>query len=362
MNGEIINLLYSIKNTLEDSSVEETIERYKKAINLLTKHMVNKNNFKFPQNIPDFVKFINTHPINSYIDESLNDKPFILNGSINEDILKEIDEDNENEKVQKNIYEMLLIAREKSKEDFDYWYNAYVKMRNFVCSNYCISKRDFDIALGKNKFPQEFIQYLKKIYISAKEISGNLYVCPICGKPISNYDRSEGECSSICNYYMRLNGYIRKSRSFNEKMLKVHEGIYKYILLPGIAENLIFENLRGIFKAYEVILYPDIDKFDISVSNGVKTVNLDVKDTSDPGKLVKILKEKSDVNKFKADNSERSLLIIPNHRVKIFKINENRNYIRELEAILENENINIKVVQEKNLVKVIEEWLGEDYE
>lgn len=362
MNGETVNLVYSIKITLEETTDEEAIENYSTAINLLTRHMVNKNNFTFPQNIPDFIKFINTQPINSYIDETLNDKPFLYNGSINEDILKEINEENPDEKVQKYIYEMLLIAREKAKEDFDYWYKAYLNMRTFMCSNYCISKRDFDITLSKNQFPKEFIPYLKMIYINAKEISGDLLVCPVCGKPVSNYDRSEGECSSTCNYYISLNNDVMRSKSFNEKMLKVHNGIYNYILLPGIAENLIFQKLKDYFKDFEVVLYPNIDRYDISVSNGIKTVNLDVKDTSDPSNLVKILKEKSDISKFKVDKLEKTLLVIPNHRVKIFKRNENRRYIKELEAILGNENLNIKVIQEKNLIKVIEEWLGDDYE
>lgn len=361
MNAEIINLIYAIKNTTQEQPPDKAIGNYTIAINLLTKHMINQSNFSFPQNIPDFIKFINNEPINSYLHEELNDKPFISNGNINEAVLKEINEGNEEEEVQKNMYKVLTLARDKSKKDFDFWSNAYLNARTFIGSNYCISKRDFHVALNRN-FAKEFIPYIKNMFVTAGEILGEMHVCPVCGRPITDYDKSEGQCSAVCNYYINSKNLTMEVKTFNEKMIKLHHGIYKYILLPGIAEKLIYENLKDKFKEYEVILYPNIDEFDISISSGLKKINLDVKDVSAPQDLVKILEEKSDVKKFIFNENEKSYLVIPNHRVRIFKKNENRNYINELQAIMDNKNINLKVIQEKNLVKLVKEWIGEIYE
>ena len=134
------------------------------------------------------------------------------------------------------------------------------------------------------------------------------------------------------------------------------EGIYKYVLLPNIGEIKIYENLVAKFKDLEVTLYPNIDEFDISISNGDICINLDVKDHTNPSSLAKNLKENSNLSKFNKD--KYCFLVIPDHRVEIYKKNNSKNYMNELNKTFQNEEIDIYSLQEKNLIKKIEEILG----
>ncbi|WP_061995744.1 hypothetical protein [Clostridium sp. ATCC 25772] len=362
MTGENITLVYAIKDTFEEIDLEKKINRFNKAIQLLTKNMISKGLGNFPTNISDFIYFIKNKPINYYISENLNDKPFInYIGEFNEDILSITNEKNDEEKVQKIMYEILMICRNGSKEDFQYWDDIYREVRSFICKNYIIERNEFDSYI-MNRFPARLITYLKNMYEKANELRGFMYTCSICGKPVDFANDSSGECSNICNYYIKSFNLNMVEKEFSNKMIKLHSGIYRYILLPSIGEERIYSTIKNKFKKYETILYPEIDKFDIRVSNGSKVINLDVKDQVSPLKLLNNMKKNSDINKFRYNNSETTFLVIPNHRVKLYKIKENKNYIGELKDLFSNEDIKLKVIQEKHLVSKIKELLGEVYE
>lgn len=362
MTGEDITLVYAIKETFEDAELEQKINKFNKAIQLLTRSMIRKELFDFPTNISDFICFLKNKPISYYISESLNDKPFVnYLGEFNEDILRITNEKNDEEKVQKIMYEVLMICRNNSREDFQYWDNTYRQLRSFICKNYIIEKSEFDSYII-NRFPVILSTYLKNMYENANELRGTMYTCPICGRPIDFANDSSGECSNICNYYIKYFKLNMIKKEFNNKMIRLHSGIYRYILLPNIGEERMYSSIKNKFKNYETILYPEIDKFDIRVSNGSKVINLDIKDQISPLKLLSNMKKNSDINKFKYDDLEKDFLVIPNHRVKLYKIKENKNYIGELRDLFSNEGIKLKVIQEKHLLSKIKELLGEDYE
>ena len=359
MNGELINLIYEIKMSLD----KDEINQYEKLIKLLTKVMINKKHYDFPQNIPEYITFIKNRPINYYISEGLNEEPFVnYGGTINKDISDMLDMENSDEKVQKNIYEILKICRNGLENDAEYWSNTYRDIREFICDNYSISKRNLDVILNSDRFPEEINKYIKKIYIQGNEFRNEKYICPICGKLAEFSNTNEGQCTQVCNYYMSIKNLSFSKKIYNEKTMKLHDSIYKYILQPNISEKNIYTCLKRELKGVEIQLYPNVDEYDISISDGDRYVNLDVKDKVSPDDLVRRLKESNSENKLISTVDNLCYLVIPNHRVKIYKLKESRNYMRDLKIALGNECMNIEVIQERYLLAKIKDYFGGRYD
>ena len=358
MNAEQIELVYAMESFIsKENNISEKIDLSNKAIDLLTNQMVNKHKYNFPTNISELINFMKTETMDTYLGEGFPREPFVnYNLEVNDYILGETKEKDAKEKVQKIMKKLLDTCREKNKEqDDNNWDEEYRRARKFISNTYLIEKTKLDEMLYSN-FSNETMDIIQDMYISRNISDEKLIRCPVCGKPL-NFTNEKGSCTEICKYYRveeKLE-YITKIINTKKKYVGLGEGIYKYVLLPNIGEIKIYENLCNKFKDLEVTLYPNIDEFDISISNGDICINLDVKDHTNPISLAKTLKENSNLSKFNKDRY--CFLVIPEHRVDIYKKTNSKNYMNELNKALQNEEIDIYVLQEKNLIKKVEEIL-----
>ena len=86
------------------------------------------------------------------------------------------------------------------------------------------------------------------------------------------------------------------------------------------------------------------------ITNYEITVALDVKDVRNPNNLVNILLERSNLEKLiNPKNADKIYLVIPDHRVRIYNRDNNKNYMRELKTLLNNKGLPIEVYQECKL-------------
>lgn len=358
MNSEEIKLIYSIKRCFEDEiEVWEKVSRCDYAIDLLTEKLIHDRNFDFPTNIPSFIDFVKRNNMNVYISKKLPNQPLINDYmDINEEVVELLDEKSSEEKVQKIMKELLDLCRYKNKEETNLdWEEIYVKARGFISTHYVIEKIELDKYLSSN-FPYEIRSFISRMYEKANFSLNESYVCSICGKPL-DYTNEVGGCSNICNYYKLHERKADEIRSSKNRLVKLNKGIYKYILLPNIGEYRIYKKLKKVFNNFKVKLYPNIDEFDIGIYYGDVTINLDIKDHKNPYTLVKNLKENTNLYKF--NESKYCFLVIPDHRVTIYKQTKSKNYMKELGTLLRNEDIYIKVIQERKLIRKIDQIVGE---
>lgn len=361
MNSEEIEIAYAIKNCIEKrDDICNNLDLFNKALNLITQKMISEGKYNFPTNISQLITFLKSNNMNTYLNKDLAKEP-LLNSflDINENILKITDERNEEEKVQKIMKELLDFCRMKNVENESSsidWEEIYRKARLFISNNYLIEKVKLDIELDKI-FPYEVAKIIKKMYIKSNYSSGEMSVCGICKRPL-DYTNEVAGCTNVCKYHRKkykidnIDIYTKSK----QRVYKLSNGIYRYIVIPNIGEYRIYINLIQKYKDLEIILYPNIDEFDISISNGDTYINLDVKDHKNPLGLVKILKENSKLYKFSSD--KYSFLVIPDHRVDIYRKNENKNYMDELNILFQQEDIYLKLIQEKNLNKKVEQIFG----
>lgn len=364
MNAEEIEIVYSIKSAIEKiDDIPNNLPLFRRAIDLITNKMINDGNYDFPVNISQFIRFIKEKNMNTYISMKLPSEPFINSFlEINESVLDFTQEKNYEEKEQKKMKELLDLCRLKKKEnknDDMNWDEIYREARLFIAKYFLIEKVSLDIELEK-RFDFEVAEKIKKMYVKSDYQKGEIMICPVCGRPLDFTNERDG-CNYICKYYKKKYKLENEKKTIlgNDKWCNLSSGIYKYVLIPQISEYRIYKSLKENYKNLEVILYPNIDEYDISISDGDICMNLDVKDHRNPEILVKNLKENT--NLYKLEN-RHSYLVIPDHRVCIYKENENKKYMDELIQLLQQEELILNVIQEKNLKNKIEKFFGGTYE
>lgn len=355
MNSKDLNIIYSIKDAINETDKEVKIKKFYKLLQELTKVLIENNFPDFPKNIPELLKFLKDVPMSAYIkDEDSDDTAIDEYLELTDEFLEKISEENLEEAGQKLMYKLLKFIRESELEEKE---NIYRDIRKFIIENYYISVRDFELEV-KNKFDSDIFKKLKTMYENADDINGEYLICPICGRELNLADNKEERCSRVCNYYMDKYKVKPKKKVFTNRILKLNEGIYSFNLMSSIGEFKIYKKCLERFKDKEITLYPNVDEYDIRLRDYKNNiiVNLDVKDARTPERLVKILMANTKLDKLiDKGNKEFIYIVIPEHREYIYKTaNNNGRYLKELKQLLINENINIKVIGEKNLYKEIE--------
>lgn len=360
MEAQVLDIIYVLKEVANKEFSKGHISSMMQALDQLTNFMLRQNLTEIPTNLSELFELLYNRPVNMYLKGIDSEEPFILrDGEINQMIEEEIGEDSVEEEIQRRtMREFLYKCRQKQLEDENEdWEEIYREGRQFISGHYMIEKAEVDRVLI-NTFPAEVTAFIKGMHIPEKQITTDYFACPVCGKPVEVMQDQSFNCDNpICNYYIQEERLKVVKKEVKGKLVKLHPGIYRYILTPSIAELRLYHKLHQRFKTCEVKLYPNIDEYDISVSNSMGKVLIDVKDTARPTKLVKLLKEESNIEKLIKKSDEARYLVIPDHRVKLYRMNENMRYIQELRNLLENEGIHIDVIQERYLMTKIEEVL-----
>lgn len=352
MKSDDLELVYSVSRVVFEQNYDKKLEEYKRTLKLLTKRLINKGYLnEIPRNIPELISYLQKNNMKLYLDEEVPDRPIIDDyGNLDEFIIDITSDEKEEEKAQKLMAEIVMYIRRSNYEDKE---NIYIKVRRFISENYIISSRDLDIILAK-EFNMEIARKIKSMYQLANGMTGIYKLCPICKKPLNFIETAEGFCCDECNYYREKYNLENIQISFDTKVKKLHDGIYKYIVKSSIGEIVLFNKLKKKFKGYEVKLYPNVDQYDVSITDFETTIALDVKDVKTPMNLVRILLEKSNLEKLiNPQNADKVFLVIPDHRVKIYNRENDNNYIRELKILLKNKGVSLEVYQECKIFKTL---------
>lgn len=357
MEAEKISVIYMLRDIAKSEYNAESVSSIMNGLNKLISYMIREKIEDPPTNMSELFEMLYTRPVHSYLSSIESNEPFILrSGEINEEIREHIEEDDAEEQVQRNTMRRILnLCRQKksSKDDNYDWQKVYEQSRTLTSM---LEKAELDRWLLKH-FPEEVAQIIRKMYVPEHNIRGSYKACPVCGMPLP--EEHIVECrNDVCNYYIQKEKLRAIEKQPLTKLVKLHQGVYRYIFSPNIGEMKIYHKIQEQFKNCKVELYPNIDEYDIKISNGMKTVYLDVKDTTRPTKLLKLLKEDSNLDKLIKKEGRNVFLVIPDHREKLYRLRENRRYVQELNNLLSNENIFIEVLKERNLIQKLEEVLN----
>ncbi|OOM78821.1 hypothetical protein [Clostridium sp. BL-8] len=359
MNSESIMLLYSTKDAIEELDTQKKLIKLNKLLQLITKTLIENNQYSIPTNIPELLTFLKTTSVNQYI-IGITQEIYAVNEYLNltDEFSEYIDEENSEEKSQKIMYDLLKFLRQSdyiNKEDI------YRDLRTFIRYNYYISVRELELAI-KTEYDKEIYLKVRNMYEKADDLIGEYELCPVCGGRLNFRNSKNGECIKVCNYYIKAQNLKPIVKEFKEKMLKLNDGIYRYNLMSSIGEFEIYNKCLDWFKDKDVILYPNVDEYDISIVDDIEDVrvNLDIKDTADPMRLIKILIENTNLEKLKKkEASTFNFIVIPDHREKIYKLENDKSYTKELNDLMKENNISIEAVSEHHLknklIKLFEE-------
>lgn len=359
MNSEAIMLLYSTKDAIEELDTEKKLIKLNKLLQLITKTLIENNQYSIPTNIPELLTFLKTTSVNQYVNE-ITQEIYAVDEYLNltDEFTEYLDEENSEEKSQKLMYDLLKFLRQSdyiNKEDI------YRKLRTFIRYSYYISVRELELAI-KYKYDKEIYLKIRNMYEKADDLIGEYELCPVCGGRLNFRNSKNGECSKVCNYYIKAQKLKPVVKEFKEKMLKLNDGIYKYNLMSSIGEFEIYNKCLDWFKDKDVILYPNVDEYDISIVDDIEDVrvNLDIKDTADPMRLIKILLENTNLEKLKnKEVGTFNFIVIPDHREKIYRLENEKGYTSELNDLMRENNIQIEAINERHLknklIKLFEE-------
>lgn len=352
LKSDDLELVYSVSRVVFEQGHDKKLDEYKRCLQLLTKRLINRGHLTgIPRNIPELIIYLKENSMKHYLEGDVPDRSIIDNyGDLDEFVIAVTSDEKEEEKAQKLMAEIVMNIRKSDYEDKE---DVYIRARRFICENYVISSRDLEVRLSK-EFKPEIAKKIKEMYQLANDISGTYKLCPICKKPLNFTEAIEGLCCDECNYYREKYNLENIQLNFDTKVKKLHDGIYKYIVKSSIGEMELFNKIRRRFKGYEVKLYPNVDQYDVSISDYETTIALDVKDTKSPSNLVKILLEKSNLEKLiSPKNADKVFLVIPDHRVRIYNRENDNNYMRELRTLLKNKGISLEVYQECKLFNTL---------
>lgn len=370
MENNLRNVIYNITKVLnnwEDDLSKLETKYMSEAMYEFIKEIIKKGNMDFPKNLFEFINFLTDKSLKdmNFDDEdfeiSLLNEKIILNGRLNNKYKNWFEEmESLLEEEQRAMKEFLDACRShKGKEDEEEYCEYYRVGRTLISKENMVMGNIEFYKLIERALPKELRKiaqsWRKDIDINGDEIK----ICPVCGKRIDFSFRVEGECSEICNYYIAKNNleYVTKKIE-DSQYSEFTNGIYRFILLPGIGEINIYKNLLK-YEKCKVTLYPDMDEFDIEVVYNGKKVCIDVKDVTTPNDLVRVLNENGGVSKLCKEEKRLIYLVIPEHRRNIFKNKYGVDYKKELLRILDNENIEIDVLYERELYKEIEDMVDE---
>lgn len=371
MSGESYELLTDvIKMLIEwEQDYRNMPVNSKEVINRLNSYLVHHTKAIPSKNIREFIIQLETLSIREMgfdLEERYGSLK-ILNeeGRINSELKYWYENSLQKDDVDQNLLkEFLISCREEYKLTQDQRVkDMYSEVRAFINpSNYCITPDRIMNLIGKYSNVSDSIIKVKDWYENINLMNKENYSCPVCGKILSNDIFSEYRCSDMCMYYREKDFMqpIKFNIEGNLKYKKLKKGIYTYTLIPGVSELRIYKELLERFgDNFKISLYPEIDKFDISVDTGGGYIFLDLKDYSSPYDLVETLIQNQSFIKMNDVNEEDYVfLVIPEHRKYLYKGGNYRNIIRNK---LRNFTDSVHVLYENEVYRKVGDIINELY-
>jgi len=371
LSGESYELLTDvIKMLMEwEQDYRNMPDNSKEVINRLNGYLVHHTKALPSKNLREFIEQLKTksiHEMGFDLEEQYGLLK-ILNeeGRINSELKYWYENSLHNDDVDQNLVkEFLLSCREEYKLSQDQRImDMYSEVRAFINpSNYCITADRIMNLIGKYSNVSDSIIKVRDWYENINLKNKENYRCPVCGKILSNVIFSEYRCTDMCMYYRDKDSMQLMKFNAEEalKYKKLKRGIYTYTLIPGVSEMRIYKELLERFvDNVKITLYPEIDKFDISIDTGEGCIYLDVKDFSSPHDLVESLIQNQSFIKMNDANKEDFIyLVIPEHRKYLYKGGNYRNIIRKK---LRDLTDRVRVVYENEVYREAGDIINELY-
>ncbi len=368
LTGESYDLLTSIiKMMLEWELDYRKMPDYSKTvINRLNGYLIHHTKIPPSKNIREFIiqlKNLSIHELGFEInDEYKNQRILDENGHVDSAIKYWYENSIQNDDVDQNLVrEFLLECRKEYKQTGNKRIvEMYSEVRAFInASNYCVTASRIMNLVGKYSNISDNIVKIREWYESVNLLSKENYVCPVCGKLLDNDILKEFRCTDMCMYYRDKESISPKAFELDSeiKYKKLKRGIYTYTLLPGVSEQRIYEQLAERYGNDKVILYPEIDKFDISVIFDTGVIYVDVKDFASPYDLVEtLIKNQSFIKMESVRDEDYIYLVIPEHRRNIYKGGNYKNVVNKRIRQLTNK---VHVVYEDELYREVGDIINE---
>lgn len=354
MDTESLKLAYSIQDSIIEKDKKIRLIKLNELLSRLNKRLIEIGESDLPMNISELLNFLKTTKMDKYINaEVANEVAIDEYLDFSEEFMEIVSEKNVEEAGQRLMYKLLKFIRDSDLDDKE---ELYVNIKKFISENYYISVRDFEIKVKKN-FGRKVYKMIRDMYEYADDINGEYLLCPVCGKEINIQDGKNGICKKVCNFYIKKYDLQPKKAIFNNRILKLNDGVYIYNLMSSIGEFEIYRKCLERFKNQNVVLYPNVDEYDISIENLDRNIliNLDVKDARTPNKLIKVLLENTNIKKLESkSNRTFTYIVIPEHREFIYNIDKAGKYTKELQKLIDNERLNITAISERKLYSEIE--------
>lgn len=362
MTGEAYEIIKDVIKMLSKWEHEFRIipDEYRVVVNRLNIYLHNNAQVKIPGNIRELIILLQTYSIEElefdigaeYCDMNLINQ----NGHVNPEIYYWYENSISKDDVDQNlIREFLLSCRKEFKETGNNRIvDMYAEARSFVNpSNYILTADKIVSLTSKYRNTSELIDTIKDWYEAAHITSDRIICCPVCGKVLSHDILKENQCTQMCMYYRDKYSLNLKEIKLDSKLKyhKLKKGIYVFTLIPAISELRILSNLEDQYGKENIRLYPDIDKFDISIEMNNRKILLDVKDFKSPYELVESLLKNNSFEKMNSnDDNEFVYLVIPEHRKYLFMSGNYKNIVKKK---IQRHTNKIKVVYEDELYREV---------
>lgn len=338
-------------------------------INRLNSYLIHNTKISPSKNLREFIEQLKTISVcemgfdfkNQYSSLKILDE----DGQLNSELKHWYEESLQNDDVDQNLVkEFLLSCRKEYKQTQDpRIMDMYSQVRAFINpSNCCITADQIMGLIAKYSNVSDSIFKIRDWYENANLKPRENFCCPVCGKILSNDIFIEYKCTDMCMYYRDKNSLplVNFKTKDSLKYNKLKRGIYTYTLIPGISELRIYEELLTQFvDDAKVTLYPEIDKFDISIDTGKCCIYLDVKDFASPYDLVETLIQNQAFVKMDDINEDDFVfLIIPEHRKHLYNGGDYKKIIRKR---LQNHTNRVRVLYENEVYRMVGDIVNELY-
>lgn len=220
--------------------------------------------------------------------------------------------------------------------------NEYRDIRIFLSKEENAIITSFTLWQFKQRFRDQQLSVFIELFYEEIHSVDEYKICPNCHWTLA-WKKGNWRCSkeNICHALVDFER-LEKVPSTGEQYLRLKTGIHKYILLPGMAELKIVNQLEE--KGYACVLYPNVDQYDIQIKTSRQLINLDVKDYHNPYQLAQNIKEKIPIK-----DLEKCWIVVPTYRERIFP-----QYVQRLYVLLGKTYRRLKIVLERDLYKEIE--------
>lgn len=313
-------------------------EEVDSVFNRFSSYLLHNTKVEPPKNLRDIVFCLKNLPVESlgfYLNEDLKDRHILgEDGQLDVEIERWYESTLHKDDVDQDLVRQFLLA---SRSDYQKTHDPriidmYSEVRSFINpSNYCVTSDKIIRLISKYSNVSDAIMMIKDWYEPVKFKSKEIQVCPVCGKFLSSDLLNENRCTEMCMYYRDKSSIVPKEALLDERLkLKIlKRGIYTFTLIPGISELRMYDQLLAIYDEEKVKLYPEIDKFDISVESSTGRVFIDVKDFASPYDLVETLvKNQSFIKMEGTDKNDTVILVIPEHRKFLYHAGDYKSIVK----------------------------------